>query len=401
MHYDLLVIGAGPAGCAAALQAARLGLAVALVDRAEFPRDKACGDALIPDALRALAALDLTTRILPRASHAPGLTVYAPNGSSASLRGESACIPRQVLDNTLREAAVQAGANFLAPLKATAPTINGHAITGAVFRDLHTQQECRISARLTLLATGAAADPLVRFGVCRRTEPSATAARVYVEVPPGVAATVRDLLISFDRSICPGYGWIFPGPNSTFNVGVGYFYDARRLPSSHNVRVLLDRFLNTFPPALELVRHATSVSPLRDAPLRTAMQGAAFARAGLLVIGEAAGLTYSLTGEGIGKAMESGMLAAEIASAHLLTGTKPLERISTAYEAELTARFARKFKGYRKAQAFLSSPMLVNLLSRRANSGRFVREQLEAMFADTDSPNTLFSPLGLVRAVCG
>jgi flavin-dependent dehydrogenase len=325
--------------------------------------------------------------------------LFAPNGTVVMLRGECVCIPRQVLDNALRQGAVDAGATFIAPLRAVAPLVEGGVVTGAVFRDLQTEQDTPIKARVTLLATGAAGEPLVKFGVCRRVEASATAVRVYVDVPPSVAGSVRDLVIAFDEAICPGYGWIFPSTGSTLNVGVGLFYDAWRPPVSKNVRVLLDGFLKRLPLAAELMRHAVSVSPMRGAPLRTAMEGASFARAGLLVIGEAAGLTYSLTGEGIGKAMESGVLAAEIAASQLRNGAGGPDRIAAAYDNELTRRYARKFRGYKDAQAWMNSRRLANFLAKRANAGTFVRGQLERMFADTADPQRLLSPWGLARAL--
>src|SRR5919199_1670186 len=99
MHHDVLVIGAGPAGAAAARRLAQHGLDVALVDRSEFPRDKVCGDALIPDALRALEQLSLKTRVLHDALSLHGVRVYAPNRTSVTLSGECACITRTVLDD--------------------------------------------------------------------------------------------------------------------------------------------------------------------------------------------------------------------------------------------------------------------------------------------------------------
>jgi geranylgeranyl reductase family protein len=398
-HYDVLVIGAGPAGSAAARSAALHGLSVALVDRAEFPRDKICGDGLIADALQAIATLGLSSRVRARAVATSGVRLYAPNGSLVPLSGECLCIPRLILDDLLREAAVEAGATFLAPLKAIAPVMQGADVQGAVFRHQRTQEEVTINARLTLVATGGAAEPLTKFGVCSRTEPSATAARVYVEVAPEIARSLRELIISFDASICPGYGWIFPNSDTTLNIGVGFFYDAWRMPVARNVRVLLDAFLKTFPPAADFMRQAKSITPLRGAPLRTAMEGATFARPGLLVIGEAAGLTYSLTGEGIGKAMESGMLAAELAAAQLHNGNGALARIATVYDRELTRRYARKFRGYRRAQAWMNSRRLANFLAKRANAGTFVRGQLEGMFADTAEPQRLLSVLGIARAI--
>jgi flavin-dependent dehydrogenase len=205
-------------------------------------------------------------------------------------------------------------------------------------------------------------------------------------------------VISFDASLLPGYGWIFPSNGSTLNVGVGLFYDAWRPARSRNVRVLLDTFLASLPAEANPLPHAVAQTALRGAPLRTALQGAALARPGLLVIGEAAGLTYSLTGEGIGKAMESGMLAADLAARHVRNGNNAAV-LASAFDAELTRRYARKFAGYKRAQDWMNSRRMANFLAKRANAGRFVRGQLERMFADTADPQRLLSPLGLARAI--
>jgi geranylgeranyl reductase family protein len=397
MHYDLLVIGAGPAGSAAARRAARHGLSVALVDRAEFPRDKTCGDGLIADALSAIESLGLSSSVQAAATPVSGVRLYGPDGTLVPLRGECLCIRRRILDDILRLGAVEAGATFLAPLRATAPIIHASRVAGATFVNQESGETSVIHATVTLLATGAAAESLINFGVCRRSEPSATAARVYVEVPPAMRHMVRQLVISFDQSMLPGYGWIFPVAESTFNVGVGLFYDAWRPPVLRNVRLLLDRFITSLPPELNVMPHAAATSPLKGAPIRTAMEGATFARPGLLVIGEAAGLTYSLTGEGIGKAMESGILAADLAAAQLRTSSE--ERIAADYARELTRRYRRKFRGYKRAQDWMNSRRLANYLVKRANAGSFVRGQLEGMFADTVEPQRLLSPLGIARAL--
>jgi menaquinone-9 beta-reductase len=397
--FDVLVIGAGPAGAAAARRAALSGLSVALVDRSEFPRDKVCGDALIPDALQALTNLGMLERVLPLSLQTSGVRVYAPNGMSVALSGRSACVPRGLLDETLQSGALEAGATFRAPLKVVAPLIEGQTIVGGRFRDLTRREDIDIRARVTILATGASADPLKVFGVCHRVTPSATAARIYVQGNSAAAAEYGDLVISYDASICPGYGWIFPGPRNTFNVGVGFFYDARRLPVPGNLRLLLRKFLNTFPPAIGLMQRTTMISSLRGASLRTAMTGADFARTGLLVVGDAAGFTYSLSGEGIGKALETGMLAADTAASMLSGPAADVMQIGIEYTRQVQRRFARTFRAYRHAQDLLTSPAIANLLAWRANAGTFARSRLEEMFAATGNPRDLFSPIGLAQAL--
>jgi flavin-dependent dehydrogenase len=349
-----------------------------------FPRDKVCGDALIPDALKALERLGLKQVVLRRSRVLDGVRVYAPGGRFVDVDGECACLPRRIFDEILRSEAVKAGARFLPGVELRNALVDGGHVIGA---DLGSSS---VRAKVTLLATGAAAEPLKRFGVCQRLTPSATAARLYVRTDEAFARDARHLCISYDEAIRPGYGWIFPGPDATFNVGVGYFYDGRTPPPEKNIRKLRERFLHTFAPAADVMRHAVSATELKGAPLRTALSGAALSRPGLLVLGEAAGLTYSFSGEGIGKALESALIAAET----VLGG----ERAET-YAARIRATFGPRFRAYKLAQEWLSSPTLANLLARRARSSRFVRTELSGLFQETTDPRRLFSTAGMLRSL--
>lgn len=395
LRTQVLVVGAGPAGSVAAGALAGEGVDVVLVDRHGFPRDKACGDALIPDALKVLSNLSLKSKVLEKAVALDEIRIYAPNETFVSLPGEFACLPRYLFDDLLKDFAVGAGARFL-PFQTLSEAVwEGQQVKGAMFRSSD-NEPLRIDADVTLLATGAASGPLERFGVRLRREPSAFALRVYVEADPGL---VDCLCISFNRDICPGYGWIFPCPGGTLNMGVGYFLDARRRPPTTNLHELLQRFLRTFPLARDLARAGIRISEPRGAPLRTCIQGSSLARDGLLVIGEAAGLTYSFSGEGIGKAMESGLMAAELVSEALRSTSLDLPSLAQAYSTRIRREWGPRFDAYRRAQDWLSTPLFANILAWKARRGGFARRQLEDLLQERGQPLSLFSPLGVLRGL--
>src|SRR5688500_18494860 len=106
MQTDVLVIGAGPAGSAAARSLASEGAAVVLVDQFEFPRDKVCGDGLVADSFHALARLGLKERVLRECQRADVMQMRTPNQSRIELGAELASAPRAQLDKVLQDAAV-------------------------------------------------------------------------------------------------------------------------------------------------------------------------------------------------------------------------------------------------------------------------------------------------------
>ena len=394
LRADVAIVGAGPAGSVAALLLARAGLDVALIDRAPFPRDKTCGDGLMPDALAALRALGLANRALAGARHLRSLVISSPNGTSIAVAGQFAVVPREQFDACLCDAAVEAGARLVAPARVVAPIEEEGRVAGVIAATK--RGGLAVRARMTVLATGAAAGPLMAFGMCEQSRPSASAARFYLTLPPGHSFDLDALCISYDRTICPGYGWLFPGPQNSFNIGVGYF--TGQPPSTRNLRVLLARFIENFAPARELMRLGGRRSVLHGAPLRTGLAGSRLARAGLVVIGEAAGLTYPISGEGIGKAIESGMLAADTIRDGLATG-RDAEAIADDFAAALQLKFLRRFQAYAGAQRWVEHPRLLDFLARRANAGTYVRRQIEGLVNETAEPASILSVRGILRSL--
>ncbi len=394
-HAEVLIIGAGPAGCAAAIALARADVDVLLIDEHSFPRAKVCGDGLIPDALQALESLGLKETVLRASLRLDTIRIFVPNGTYFTFRGETACLPRSTLDALLLEEAVSAGARFAPHRRATDALEEDGRIVGAVLRDSTSRHLEKARAPITLLATGASLGPLHKFGVLKRRAPSAVAMRAYYKVPDTYARSVNHLCVAYDKSISPGYGWIFPGPGGVFNIGVGRFLDSEK-PASTTLRSLWQDFVEKFEPAREIIAIGTVTGALNGAPLRCNMDGALFHRPGLMVLGEAAGLTYSYIGEGIGKALESGLIAAE-AVIHQ-GGTDGAGEV---YETRFRRMYVDRYEAYHSAQRWLARPLICNFLASRARRGDFVTRQLEGMFSESTSAKDLFSFRGLVRSLFG
>ncbi|MDH5709433.1 MAG: NAD(P)/FAD-dependent oxidoreductase [Hylemonella sp.] len=395
-HCDVLVVGAGPAGSACARQLALAGWQVILVDKRSFPRDKVCGDGLIPDSMAALRRLGVLDRVLAQARPVGLARCVAPSRQSVDIPGDMAVVPRRLLDQILCQAAVEAGALFLAPAEFIAPRLDADGrVCGARFKAQAQTRE--IGCRWLVLATGAAVGPLEAAQLCERKRPSGFALRQYIRHEE-LAQQMDSLRFIWHRALRGGYGWIFPGPDGVCNIGVGVLNDrsgrgSRRLPR------MFARLGEIDPVAARLLAEGVAQGPLQGAPLRCDLEGARWYRPGLLLTGEAAGSTYSFTGEGIGKALESGLAAADslLESAADDTGAAhapPDEAVQLAYGARLQALHPR-FAMYRKAASFNRHPWLVNLVIWRIRASARAIAVLADILAERRLPYNLLSWRGL------
>ena len=401
---DVLVVGAGPAGSAAALTLARAGLDVVLVDQHTFPRDKICGDGLIPDAHRALAELGVLDEVMALAQPACFLRCTSPWGRQLDIEGTLAVLPRKQLDEIICRAAVHAGARMHAPLRLSHLLEEGGRVVGA---QLQQGDEHRVlPARWVVLATGAVPEALMNTGMALRQGPSAVALRCYIR-NPAMAAEITGLEVLFHRSLAPGYGWIFPCGQGVFNVGVGLVRPAgakRDVDRGMNLREMFHKLGGLSDTARRLFKDGEQLGPLKGAPLRCTLEGAQLSRPGLLVTGEAAGSTYALTGEGIGKALETGILAAQaiaLGSAHDAQGSVLDEaQVRAHYQSQIDALRPR-FGLYERAQAASAKPWMTELLLWRAQHSPRLRRGLSGILNESTDPSRRFSFKDMLRLLKG
>jgi menaquinone-9 beta-reductase len=344
---DVVVVGAGPAGSAAAAWAARAGRDVLVVDAAQFPRDKACGDGLTPRAVAELERLGmgpwLDTRIRHRGLRMSGFgaDVEVP-WPGPSFPSTGSAVPRTELDDRIRSLAADDGAKMQLGAKAVGVTYGSGGQVDSVRLDDGATIGCT-----DLIVADGARSTLGR--VLGRTWHKETvygvAIRGYIATPradePWITSHLE--LRSPEGQVLPGYGWIFPLGNGEVNIGVGALATAKR-PADAALRPLLSHYT-----ALRREEWGFTGEPRAALSALLPMGGAVSGVAGpnWMLIGDAAACVNPLNGEGIDYGLETGRLAAELLGAG---------DYSRAWPALLQDHYAHGFSVARRLALLLTLP---------------------------------------------
>lgn len=352
--WDLVVVGAGPAGSVAALAALRADptLRVLLLDRADFPRDKCCGDGIAPhvvDVLARLGAADVTD------GWEPVDELELSRGTRrvvGTMRRSVWVIPREVFDARLVERAVAAGA-----------VLRRRRVRDVVPLDDRVLVDGGIRARLVVGADGA--QSVVRSAcVGGRHRRRALAIRGYARTP--AAGTGRQV-IRYGERRQPAYAWAFDRGDGWSNVGYGELVD-RDPEQRPNRTVLLEELDALLPGYVESVTawtgHHLPLSGWRwDQPAGPVM-----------LAGDAAGLVNPMTGEGIYYAVATGMLAGR-AAARALAEEDPASA-GTRYRSDVRRHLARHLKHTWTASLLTRRPAVVHAGITAAGRDRAIFDNL-------------------------
>ncbi len=343
---DLVVIGAGPAGAAAAIAAAKGGASVKVFEKAPYGRDKVCGDGLTPRAIGALKELEIDYSDAHRIA---GLRMIAGRTErellwpqNGSFPPHGAVWPRKKLDKYLIDQAQAVGAelNFDTEVELV---FDGNRVSGV------RHGEKTVLAKMVVVATGAQGEIARQLGAVRDPEePFGLAIRTYAESPRHLDEHLEACLTLKDETgtAVPGYGWIFPAGDGTVNIGVG------ALSTMKNFKKLnLNNLLASY---RSLTEESWSLGPNLDRPRawRLPMSSQKRHGDGWVAIGDAAGLVNPMNGEGIDYGLESGM----IASGFFLEDP---ETAPAKYDAAIAERFDQFLRTGRRFSFLIGHPFLL------------------------------------------
>jgi geranylgeranyl reductase family protein len=361
---DAVVVGAGPAGCAAAITLARAGRSVVVLDRATFPRDKFCGDGLTAGALHHLDELGLDPGDVASWHPVDEFVVRGPGGRQVEfplrVRDQLAVVARRAdLDHALVRRARAVGATVH----------EGHSFRGVAERPDHVEITADglepVHARFAIGADG-------MWSPLRRALGLAPphylgewhAFRQYFTGVTGRAAD--EMVVWFEPSILPGYMWSFPLGDGHANVGYGITRTPRRRTGSMKTQwpaLLASPYMREV-----LGPHATPESPHRAWPIPARIDEIALTGPRTMFVGDAAAATDIMTGEGIAQALSTGILAAQA----VCTGAPPAAVIAH-YERSVRRALFADHRMSVWLQAVLERPRALDAAIRLAGLTNWTR----------------------------
>jgi geranylgeranyl reductase family protein len=333
--YDVIVVGAGPGGCSAAISLARRGYTVLLLEKDRFPRGKVCGDGISPPALEALERLGILPEVMKNNPwKIEGIDLFSPAGqvvtaSFSHLKGLypfGLVMPRREYDFLVSQHVRKYPNIEILENWEVKDFIGQNGLIKGVKAQSGSQKE-EFFAKVLVGADGAYS-VVARKAVSRKTNlpQGAFGIRAYFRAVKGVTHRIE---IHCERSILPGYGWLFPTGEDSANVGVGI---ASRHLKEKNIRHLFQTFVEGSPFLKERLREARMVeNSLQGGPIPLGSFFRRRSNKNVLLVGDAGGFGDVLTGEGIYFALRSGEFAAE-AIHSALSSPGAMEKAGRVYE---------------------------------------------------------------------
>jgi menaquinone-9 beta-reductase len=385
---DVIVVGAGPAGSSVAYYLATAGLDVLMLEKAQFPREKVCGDGLTPRAVKALTGMGVPIAASDGWLQNKGLRIIGGGGrielswpELSSYPGYGMVRTRLDFDEILARHAEKAGARLLEGVNVTGPLLDDRtgSIVGVTARQAAAgtaegagratasaeAAERHFRARLVIAADGNSSRLSVSMGLRKRDDrPLGVAVRTYYTSPRHRDDYLEAWLDLWDgNQLLPGYGWIFGMGDGTSNVGLGLLNTSTAFQNI-DYRALLRRWLAAMPAEWGL-REENRTQPVRGAALPMGFNRTPHYTRGLLLAGDAGGMVNPFNGEGIAYALESGEIAARVITQALARPTAAAaEKVLQTYPAALKDAYGGYYTLGRTFVKLIGRPSFMQFATR-------------------------------------
>ena len=384
---DVLVVGAGPAGIAAALELHRLGRDVLVIDKATFPRDKCCGDGLTTGALRTLAELDFDPSRVASWTPTTDVWLRSPSGREMSMplpehRGTFAAIaPRMEFDDALVRTALDRGVRIAQRVTfENIVSMNDDGVVASV--DELGDVRCQY-----VVAADGMWSP-VRKSLGLSTPGYLGEWHAFRQYASNVTGPAKDrLIVWFDADLLPGYAWSFPLRDGRVNIGFGILRGGRH--SVQDMNTLWPDILARPHVREALGDNATLEGRHTAWPIPARVTSATLAHERVLFIGDAACVTDSLTGEGIGQALQSGVIAGRVLATH---HTQSASAVRKAYRRAMKQHFFADHRMSVVLGTILKSEIGARGALRLANSNDWTRRNFVRWMFEDEPRAAIFTP---------
>lgn len=366
-QFDAVVVGAGPAGSATAALLARRGFSVLLLDRAAFPRDKACGEYTSPETEQVLKRIGVLEPVLSAgARRLPAMKVISPSGRSFTMQysreggaGEAQVLatPRRILDATLVDHARRSGVSIREREKVEGVILRDGKAAGVTLRG-RSGGSREVAARLVVGADGVQSAVVRSLGLEAPLRwPRNLGMVAHYRGHNGLEAW-GEMHVS-----ARGYTGLAPLSGGLLNVGLVMPMTGDKAGGQGSAAARFEAFANSFPGVRERLAGAERVSQVRGVgPIGVRVRRSY--GPGYLLVGDAAGFFDPFTGEGVYKALRGAELAAEVA-AEALEANDLSTRALSRYARLRRRHFAAKEIVCRLVQLFVAYPPAMDYVAAR------------------------------------
>ena len=396
-HYDLVIVGAGPAGAVATLYAKRAGLSVCLLDKETFPRDKICGDALSGKAVTILRELDLFKPI----GDLPGAEIHTVTFGSPDKTCVDIDLPRssrqdfltgfvirrEILDHFLFQRAQQVADQTIEGFTVQDILKEGDTVVG-ISGKTESGESQEIRGKVVLGADGFSSVVARKLGLYSHDPQHwIVALRCYYKDVKGLTDQIE---LHYVDEVIPGYFWIFPLEEGYANVGIGMLHEYIKRENI-DLKVALDNAINS-----DAFSDRFADAQPTEEPIGWNLPAGSKHRPnhgnGFMLLGDAAGLIDPFTGEGIGNAFYSAKFGVETAQA-AIDADDVSASILSAYDRKLWDEIGSELKVSHRLQKIGRSRTLLNFVIHKAERSQEVRDTIMGMMANEVLKKQLTNPL--------